>query len=91
MGYAHHCVCGYSLMVVGCWSPFVDCGGGGHLWVALGGGHHWLIVLVGAHRLLLVVVVHVHVVMVTVHGWSCGSLRQWWVVCGWGCGTPHRL
>ena len=59
-------------MVAGCWYPFVDHGGSGHLWVAVGAGshslmvlvgagHHLFIVLVGAHRHLLLVLVHVHV------------------------------
>ena len=38
VGHACHCACGHSSTVVGCWSPFVDHGGGGHSWVALGGG-----------------------------------------------------
>ena len=43
VGHAHHGACRCSSTVVGCWSPFVDCGGGGggvctchhgcHLWV----------------------------------------------------------
>ena len=62
-------------MVVGCWSPFVDRGGGGHLWVAVGAGSHWLMVLVGAGRCLFIVLVGAHccllLVLVHVHAlWS---------------------
>ena len=31
-GHIHHCACGRSWMVVGCWSLFFDRGGGGRLW-----------------------------------------------------------
>ena len=43
-GWSRACLssCVWALIyMVGCWSPFVDCSGGGRLWVALGGGHHW--------------------------------------------------
>ena len=38
MGRARHHACGYSWMVVGCWSLFVDHGGGVHSWGRCGDG-----------------------------------------------------